>query len=148
MKWCCLWRGHESSLLHCVVPRLLSYPALPRYFRVAVLVCHQLDVVALSLVGHDTSVRAALVTLWQREQLAFLLADGAERHGPLRLQRLPIGYKQFSTRIQQELGYREPVPLDEALRRMIAWEHTHPPAEIDPNLFDDAAEGSLLARLL
>ncbi len=97
--------------------------------RVAALVCHQFDIVALSLVGYDTSVSGTLATLWQCEQLAFLLADSAEWHSPLRLQRLSIGYKQFSTRIRQELGYREPIPLDQALRRTIAWERAHPPAD-------------------
>jgi len=52
-----------------------------------------------------------------------------------------------STRIRQELGYSEPVPLDEALRRTIAWERANPPAEIDPNQFDYAAEDALLASL-
>ena len=33
-----------------------------------------------------------------------------------------------STRkVRDQLGYREPVALDEALRRTIAWERTHPP---------------------
>src|SRR5262249_30700621 len=32
-----------------------------------------------------------------------------------------------SRRIRQELGYREVVALDEAMRRTIAWERTHPP---------------------
>src|SRR5205085_5841461 len=32
-----------------------------------------------------------------------------------------------STRIRQELGYREPVPPSEALRRTIEWERLHPP---------------------
>ena len=31
-------------------------------------------------------------------------------------------------KIREELGYREPVALDEALRRTIAWERAHPPA--------------------
>src|SRR5712692_6356622 len=44
--------------------------------RVAALVCHELDVVAISLVGYDTSISAALATLWQRQQLALLLAEG------------------------------------------------------------------------
>ncbi len=34
----------------------------------------------------------------------------------------------------------EPVPLDEAIRRTIAWERANPPAEIDPDQFDYAAE--------
>jgi nucleoside-diphosphate-sugar epimerase len=45
-----------------------------------------------------------------------------------------------SDRIHDELGYVEPVPLEEAIRRTIAWERSHPPAEIDAARFDYAAE--------
>ncbi len=50
-----------------------------------------------------------------------------------------------SRRIRDELGYREPVPLAEALRRTIAWERAHPPPDIDPRQFDYAAEDAALA---
>jgi nucleoside-diphosphate-sugar epimerase len=50
-----------------------------------------------------------------------------------------------TTRIRQELGYAEPVGLDEALRRSIEWERAHPPAAIDPADFDYAAEDAALA---
>src|SRR5579859_1005376 len=62
--------------------------------RVAALVCHELDVVVISLVGYDTSVSAALAILWQNEQVPFLLAEGVTWHGPLRLARRSEGYKQ------------------------------------------------------
>ena len=45
-----------------------------------------------------------------------------------------------SSRIRRELGYREPVPLDEAIRRTIEWERANPPAEFNPYKFDYAAE--------
>jgi nucleoside-diphosphate-sugar epimerase len=45
-----------------------------------------------------------------------------------------------SERIRRELGYREPVPLEEAIRRTIAWERANPPRRIDPAQFDYAAE--------
>jgi nucleoside-diphosphate-sugar epimerase len=50
-------------------------------------------------------------------------------------------------RIREELGYTEPVPQDVALRRTVAWERTHPPADIDDEAFDYAAEDALLAEL-
>jgi len=52
-----------------------------------------------------------------------------------------------SQRIREELGYREKVPLEEAVRHTIAWERAHPPAEIDPKQFDYAAEDAALASL-
>jgi nucleoside-diphosphate-sugar epimerase len=45
-----------------------------------------------------------------------------------------------STRIRRELGYREPVALDEAIRRTIEWERANPPEECNPYQFDYAAE--------
>jgi nucleoside-diphosphate-sugar epimerase len=52
-----------------------------------------------------------------------------------------------TTRIRTELGYNEPIDLDEALRRTIAWERTHPPEMIDPKEFDYAAEDAVLSNM-
>ena len=51
-----------------------------------------------------------------------------------------------SSLIRRELGYKETVPLEEALRRTIIWERANPP-EIDPSRFDYDAEDDVLARL-
>lgn len=51
-----------------------------------------------------------------------------------------------TTPLREELGYNEPVSLEEALRRTIAWERTHSPAET-PQLSDYAAEDTILAEL-
>ena len=50
-----------------------------------------------------------------------------------------------SARIREELGYREPISLDTALERTIAWERANPPAAVDPKQFDYAAEDAALA---
>jgi nucleoside-diphosphate-sugar epimerase len=50
------------------------------------------------------------------------------------------GWAVNSTRIRRELGYREPVPEGEAMRRTLEWERAHPPATLDPAQFDYAAE--------
>jgi dTDP-D-glucose 4,6-dehydratase len=49
-------------------------------------------------------------------------------------------------RIRRELGYREVVAFDEALRRTVAWERANPPSEVDPARFDYAAEDAALAK--
>ena len=49
-----------------------------------------------------------------------------------------------SKRIREELGYREPIGPEEALKRTIEWERTHPPP-IDPAQFDYAAEDAALS---
>jgi len=51
-----------------------------------------------------------------------------------------------STRIRKELGYREPVALDEAIGRTIAWERGHPPGEFNPHKFNYAAEDAAAER--
>jgi nucleoside-diphosphate-sugar epimerase len=45
-----------------------------------------------------------------------------------------------SSRIRRELGYREPVPLEEAIARTIEWERAHPIGEFNMHKFDYAAE--------
>ena len=49
-----------------------------------------------------------------------------------------------SERIRAELGYKEPVDPDEALRRTITWEQDNPPAMIDFRHFDYEAEDDAL----
>ncbi len=49
-----------------------------------------------------------------------------------------------STRIRQELGYREPVPLDEAIRRTIEWERAHSASGFNPGQFNYPAEDAAL----
>jgi nucleoside-diphosphate-sugar epimerase len=49
-----------------------------------------------------------------------------------------------TTCIRRELGYDESVPRDEALRRALAWERAHPPAQVESEKFDYAAEDAAL----
>jgi nucleoside-diphosphate-sugar epimerase len=49
-----------------------------------------------------------------------------------------------SQKIREQLGFRDPVPLDEAVRLTVEWEQAHPP-QIDPLQFDYAAEDAALA---
>lgn len=50
-----------------------------------------------------------------------------------------------SARIRDELGYTEPLSLDVALERTIAWERANPPAAIDSTQFDYVAEDAALS---
>ena len=52
-----------------------------------------------------------------------------------------------TTRIRQELGYRELVSLDEALTHTIAWQRANPPADFDAHPFDYTLEDGVLAQL-
>jgi nucleoside-diphosphate-sugar epimerase len=50
-----------------------------------------------------------------------------------------------SARIRQELGYQEPVAIEEAIRRTIRWERENPPAGVLLAQFDYAAEDAAVA---
>jgi hypothetical protein len=52
-----------------------------------------------------------------------------------------------SDRIRTELGYREPVPIDDAVRATIAWEQANPPTGKSFHQFDYDAEDAALASL-
>ncbi len=52
-----------------------------------------------------------------------------------------------TTRVRKELGYTEPVSIDEALRRTVTWERAHPPEDYDPKVFNYSAEDIFLAEL-
>lgn len=52
-----------------------------------------------------------------------------------------------TTRLRQELGYREEVPRHLALQRTVAWERAHRPVEMDPAQVDYASEDAVLAGL-
>ncbi|MGZ3617915.1 MAG: NAD-dependent epimerase/dehydratase family protein [Ktedonobacteraceae bacterium] len=49
-----------------------------------------------------------------------------------------------SSRIRRELGYRERVDIEAALRRTVAWERVNPPQEINPREFDYVLEDTFL----
>ncbi len=52
-----------------------------------------------------------------------------------------------SERIRTELGYEEPVEIEEAIRRTIAWEQQNPPSTVNPEQFDYSAEDAALANV-
>ncbi len=52
-----------------------------------------------------------------------------------------------STRVREELGFREAISLNEALARTIAWERANPPGQVDAAQFDYAAEDAALAAM-
>jgi nucleoside-diphosphate-sugar epimerase len=53
-----------------------------------------------------------------------------------------------SSRIRRELGYREAVPLAEAIQRTVAWERANPSGDFLPHRFDYAAEVAALGAAL
>lgn len=49
-----------------------------------------------------------------------------------------------TTRIREELGYRERLAREEAVRRTIEWQRANPPAQIDPGQYNYEAEDAVL----
>jgi nucleoside-diphosphate-sugar epimerase len=62
---------------------------------------------------------------------------------------IPGNFKQHGTassnKLREELGFREPIPFHEGIRRTIAWEKANPPIQVDLQQFDYAAEDSAAA---
>jgi nucleoside-diphosphate-sugar epimerase len=50
-----------------------------------------------------------------------------------------------SRRIREQLGFNDRVPCEEAIRRTIAWERANPPAKVQSEQFDYAAEDKAVA---
>lgn len=89
----------------------------------------------------DWARQIAVVTGWTGE-----LVTVPESRIPTHL-KMPGNLDQHwvvdSTRIRQELGYREPVPRDESIRWTVEWERANPPPE-DAGPLDYAAEDAAL----
>jgi hypothetical protein len=49
-------------------------------------------------------------------------------------------------RIRTGRGYEEPLEIEEAIRRTIAWEQQNPPSTVNPQQFDYSAEDAALAN--
>jgi nucleoside-diphosphate-sugar epimerase len=52
-----------------------------------------------------------------------------------------------TSRIREELGFKETVSRDDALKQTVAWERANPPQSIDSTKFDYAAEDKALEKL-
>ncbi len=107
--------------------------------RVASLACYKGDVVAISLVGYDTSVSAVLASLWARESVPFLVGEGVKWDGSRNLKRRPEPYKQFSTQIE---GTKEVHSIALPASAHIAEGILHPPDLPKPSKDSSSEEAS------
>ena len=90
---------------------------------------------------------------WTRKIAAAMLWDGdfvvlPLEHTPPHLQKPRNAAQHWtasSARIRQELGYQEPVAIEEAIRRTIRWERENPPSGAFLAQFDYAAEDAAVA---
>src|SRR2546421_9960616 len=96
----------------------------------------------ISVVGYETSTSAVLSSLWLREAVPFLVAEGVEWKGPRNLRRKPEGYKQFSTQLANtKESHYIALPLSAHIREGIL----HPPDLPKPREADTPGEGARAA---
>jgi nucleoside-diphosphate-sugar epimerase len=127
-----LWRsprGYVENVAAAIALAAVSERAAGRVYNVA-------ETPAFSEI--DWAGKIAEATAWQGEFVTL-----PKECTPSHL--LPPGnsaqhWEADSTRIRQELGYKEVVPFDEAIRRTIDWARAHPPGEFNPHKFDYVAE--------
>ena len=90
---------------------------------------------------------------WARKIASAMLWDGnfvvlPVEHTPQHLLRPGNATQHWtasSTRIRKELGYREPVAIEDAIQRTISWEKENPPPDALPAQFDYSAEDAAVA---
>lgn len=98
------------------------------------------EIIALSLVGYDTSVAAALSRLHSGKGLRFCPGSEITWTGPRQLLRLPSPYRQFRTALS---GTRERHYLSLSRLADIGFGLVHPPSIPDPATPEAAAPGAM-----
>lgn len=86
--------------------------------------------------------KIAAVAGWHGE-FVLLPRERTPKH-LLLLRRADQHWVASSQKIREQLGFRDPVPLDTAVRLTVEWERAHPP-QVESRQFDYAAEDAALA---
>jgi nucleoside-diphosphate-sugar epimerase len=127
-------RGYVENVAAAIALAAQNIPAEHRIYNVAE---------AESFSELEWGELIARVIGWHGE---FVVLPDADTPAHLRI---PGNLKQHwvadSTRIRTELGYREPVTREDAVRRTVEWERVHPPAS-ETAVFDYAAESEAASR--
>ncbi len=77
-------------------------------------------------------------------QFVVLPAERTPRH-LLKFGNVAQHWTASSVRVRRELGYEEPVAIEDAIRQTIRWERENPPADTSPTQFDYVAEDAAVA---
>jgi len=127
-------RGYVDDVAHAIALGTVSEKAAGRIYNVCEEPCAS---------EAEWEKRIASQTNWAGE-FVVLPASRAPRH--LRLAENPKQHIVVSSeKIRTELGYTEVIDTEEAMRRTISWEEAHPPAKVDLEQFDYAAEDQALS---
>ena len=126
-------RGYVENVVHAIALTATSERAVGRTYNI----CDEPSVSELEWqreIAQQTNWLGKVVVLPKERTPEHLLQAGnAGQH-----------FVASSARIRAELGYRDVVQLDEAIRRTIAWELQKPPSTIDLKQFDYPAEDAAL----
>jgi len=129
-------RGYVENIAAAIALAAVSERAVGRIYNVA-------ETPAFSELDWTRKIAALtewdgeVVTLPKERMPAYLVQPGnSTQH-----------WEADSSRIRQDLGYQEPVPVEEAIRRTIGWERANPPGEFNPHKFDYAAEDVALSAV-
>jgi nucleoside-diphosphate-sugar epimerase len=130
-------RGYVQNVAAAIALAAVSERAIGRIYNVA-------EMPAFSEL--DWARKIAIATGWDGQ---FVVLP-KERMPPhlLQLGNTAQHWDADSSCIRQELGFEEPVPVDEAIRQTIAWEHSNPPGEFSLHNFDYAAEDAAISGSL
>jgi nucleoside-diphosphate-sugar epimerase len=128
-------RGYVENVAHAIALASVSEDAVGRIYNV----CEE-----PSLAELEWQTKVAAETGWHG-RWAILPSQQTPKH-----LLLPGKASQHlvasSERIRKELGYREPVTREEAIRRTISWEQKNPPTGATLHQFDYPAEDAALAQ--
>ena len=127
-------RGYVENVAHAIACAATSEPAAGRIYNI----CDEPTLSELewqTRIGRQARWPGKFVVLPRARMPRHLLQPGNTAQHIV----------ASSERIRTELGYKEIVDIDEAIRRTIAWELNNPPTTIDPRQFDYLAEDAALA---
>jgi nucleoside-diphosphate-sugar epimerase len=127
-------RGYVENVAHAIALAAASEQAAGRVYNI----CDEPTVSELewqTRIGRGAQWSGKFVVLPRERTPRHLLQPGnAAQH-----------IVASSERIRTELGYKEVVDIDDAIRRTIAWEQNNPPTTINQQQFDYDAEDAALA---
>ena len=134
-QWCCS-RGYVEDIANAIVIAIENVKAANRIYNVSEEIS-QSETVWIKAIAKATGWDGKIVVV-PKEHAPEFVNPGIDT-----TQYLDVD----TTRIRDELGYKELISQDEALRKTVEWERSHPPEKIDPAMFDYKAENNLLEQL-
>jgi len=126
-------RGYVENVASALALTAVSGQAAGRIYNVAETQAFS-ELEWARMIAHAAGWNGEFVVLAKERMPAHLVQPGRSEQD----------WEADSSRIRRELGYREAIPREDAIRPTIDWERANPPAEFNPHRFDYAAEDATL----